>query len=203
MAVRLQFLQNSWMFIHENKLEHIPVFILFYSSSPQRINCLNCSEIWENFQYKLDTKVIVYVFGKRNMAQSFDLKDANFSFIVGGKLVMNNFNVNFKHSSNDSNDAIIKEFILKVESNLLEIVFRPVNDSGFGFVNGIEVFSAPEDLVVDCGSRFVGPFGVKEYKNLSYNVLETVHRINVGAKTVVILLITFSLIWIERIIVIL
>ncbi|KAK2381751.1 putative pectinesterase/pectinesterase inhibitor [Trifolium repens] len=28
--------------------------------------------------------------------------------------------------------------------------------------------------------RFVGPFGVKEYKNLSYNVLETVHRINVG-----------------------
>jgi hypothetical protein len=49
-------------------------------------------------------------------AQSFDLKDANFSFIVGGKLVMNNFNVNFKHSSNDSNDAIIKEFILKVES---------------------------------------------------------------------------------------
>jgi hypothetical protein len=91
---------------------------------------------------------------------------------------MNNFNVNFKHSSNDSNDAIIKEFILKVESNLLEIVFRP--DSGFGFVNGIEVFSAPEDFVVDYGSRFVGPFGVKEYKNLSYNVLETVHRINVG-----------------------
>jgi hypothetical protein len=163
-------------------------------------------------------------------AQSFDLKDANFSVIVGGKLVMNNFNVNFKHSSNDSNDAIIKEFILKVESNLLEIVFRPVNDSGFGFVNGIEVFSAPEDFVVDYGSRFVGPFGVKEYKNLSYNDLETVHRINVGgmkltpfndtlwrtwvpdkdflvfnvaAKTVVILLITFSLIWIERIIVIL
>ncbi|WJX19305.1 hypothetical protein P8452_09017 [Trifolium repens] len=87
--------------------------------------------------------------------------------IVGGKLVMNNFNVNFKHSSNDSNDAIIKEFILKVESNLLEIVFRPVNDSGFGFVNRIEVFSAPEDFVVDYGSRFVGPFGVKEYKNLS------------------------------------
>ncbi|KAK2366824.1 receptor protein kinase HERK [Trifolium repens] len=111
-------------------------------------------------------------------AQSFDLKDANFSVIVGGKLVMNNFNVNFKHSSNDSNDAIIKEFILKVESNLLEIVFRP--DSGFGFVNGIEVFSAPEDFVVDYGSRFVGPFGVKEYKNLSYNVLETIHRINVG-----------------------
>jgi hypothetical protein len=29
------------------------------------------------------------------------------------------------------------------------------------------VFSAPEDFVVDYGSRFVGPFGVKEYKNLS------------------------------------
>ncbi|XP_045817456.1 probable receptor-like protein kinase At5g24010 [Trifolium pratense] len=118
-------------------------------------------------------------------AQGFDLKDANFSVMVGGKLVMSNFNVNFKHSNDSTNDAIIKEFILKVESNLLEIVFRPVNDSGFGFgfVNGIEVFSAPEDFVVDYGTRFVGPFGVKEYKNLSYNVLETIHRINVGGMT--------------------
>ncbi|KAK2444181.1 hypothetical protein QL285_015228 [Trifolium repens] len=42
------------------------------------INCLNCSEIWENFQYKLDTKVIGYVFGNRNMVPIFNR--FNFSY---------------------------------------------------------------------------------------------------------------------------
>ncbi|KEH26228.1 putative protein kinase RLK-Pelle-CrRLK1L-1 family [Medicago truncatula] len=110
-------------------------------------------------------------------AQGFDLKDAKFNVLVGEKLVLSNFKLNLK----PSNDTVIKEFILKFESNLLEIVFRPVSDSGFGFINGIEVFSAPEDYVVDYGARFVGPFGVREYKNLS-NVLETIHRINVGGE---------------------
>jgi hypothetical protein len=41
------------------------------------------------------------------------------------------------------------------------------------------VLSAPEDYVVDYRAIFVGPFGVREYKNLS-NVLETIHGINVG-----------------------
>ncbi|XP_004513186.1 probable receptor-like protein kinase At5g24010 [Cicer arietinum] len=113
----------------------------------------------------------------------FDLKDANFSVFVGGKLVLRNFNFHFKISSNNNNDdddVIIKEFILKVVSNFVEIVFRPVNDSCFGFVNAIEVFSVPEDFVVDYGARFIGPYGVVEYKNLSNQVLETIHRINVG-----------------------
>ena len=63
---------------------------------------------------------------------------------------------------------------------LLEIVFRPEGNSGFGFVNAVEVFTAPADFVVDYGARLVGPSGVVEYKNLSSQVLETVHRINVG-----------------------
>ncbi|XP_058779125.1 probable receptor-like protein kinase At5g24010 [Vicia villosa] len=109
-------------------------------------------------------------------AQGFDLKDANFSVLVGGKLILNSFNP----KASSTNDAIVKEFILKVELNLLEIVFIPVGDSGFGFVNGVEVFSAPEDFVLDYGAKFVDSFGVREYKNLSYDVLETIHRINVG-----------------------
>ncbi|KAH1151885.1 putative receptor-like protein kinase [Glycine soja] len=105
-------------------------------------------------------------------AQGFDLKSANFSVLVDGNLVLRNFK--------PINGALLKEFILKIESNLLEILFRPEGNSGFGFVNAVEVFTAPADFVIDYGARLVGPSGVVEYKNLSSQVLETVHRINVG-----------------------
>ncbi|KAK2404551.1 receptor protein kinase HERK [Trifolium repens] len=104
-------------------------------------------------------------------AQSFDLKSAKFSVLVNGVSVLSEFR--------PSNDVVLKEFILKIESNLLEILFRPFK-SGFGFVNAVEVFTAPEDFVIDYGTRLIGPSGVEEYKNLSSQVLETIHRINVG-----------------------
>ncbi|GAU32361.1 hypothetical protein TSUD_44040 [Trifolium subterraneum] len=104
-------------------------------------------------------------------AQSFDLKSAKFSVLVNGIPILSEFR--------PSNDVVLKEFILKIESNLLEILFRPFK-SGFGFVNAVEVFTAPEDFVIDYGTRLVGPSGVEEYKNLSSQVLETIHRINVG-----------------------
>jgi serine/threonine protein kinase len=104
-------------------------------------------------------------------AQSFDLKSAKFSVLVNGVSVLSELR--------PSNDVVLKEFILKIESNLLEILFRPFK-SGFGFVNAVEVFTAPEDFVIDYGTRLVGSSGVEEYKNLSSQVLETVHRINVG-----------------------
>ncbi|KAL2334767.1 hypothetical protein Fmac_015980 [Flemingia macrophylla] len=105
-------------------------------------------------------------------AQGFDLTSANFSVLVDGNLVLTNFK--------PGSGALLKEFILKVGSNFLEIVFRPEGNLGFGFVNAMEVFTAPDDFVIDYGTRLVGPFGVVEYKNLSYQVLETIHRINVG-----------------------
>jgi hypothetical protein len=104
-------------------------------------------------------------------AQSFDLKSAKFSVLVNGVSILSEFR--------PSNDVVLKEFILKIESNLLEILFRPFK-SGFGFVNAVEVFTAPEDFVIDYGTRLIGPSGVEEYKNLSSQVLETIHRINVG-----------------------
>ncbi|XP_057423611.1 probable receptor-like protein kinase At5g24010 [Lotus japonicus] len=105
-------------------------------------------------------------------ASSFDLKSAKFSVLVNGVSVLSEFR--------PPNDVLLKEFILKIESNLLEILFRPVGNSGFGFVNALEVFTAPVDFIIDYGTRFIGPSGVEEYRNLSSQVLETVHRINVG-----------------------
>ncbi|KAF2312239.1 hypothetical protein GH714_028708 [Hevea brasiliensis] len=76
--------------------------------------------------------------------------------------------------------AVLKEYIMKVDDEMLEILLIPVDESGFGFVSGIEVFSAPRDFIVDYGARLVSANGIEEYRNLSLHVLETIHRINVG-----------------------
>ncbi|KAJ6735285.1 MALECTIN/RECEPTOR-LIKE KINASE FAMILY PROTEIN [Salix purpurea] len=61
----------------------------------------------------------------------------------------------------------------------------PVGESGFGFVNAIEVFSAPKDFILDEGAKLVGASGIEVYRNLSSHVLETIHRINVGGSKLV------------------
>ncbi|KAI8029781.1 putative receptor-like protein kinase [Camellia lanceoleosa] len=71
-------------------------------------------------------------------------------------------------------------FILMVNDVNLELSFVPSSQSGFALVNAIEVFSAPEDLMFQYVAKSIGPNGVEEFKNLSSQILETVHRINVG-----------------------
>ncbi|KAK3220365.1 hypothetical protein Dsin_014335 [Dipteronia sinensis] len=106
------------------------------------------------------------------VSQDFNLNSAKFSVFVGGFLVLGDFSTQV---------VVVKEFLVKVEIDVLEIMFRPGNDSGFGFVNAIEVFSAPDDFIIDDGARFITSSGAtEEYTNLSSQVLETIHRINVG-----------------------
>ncbi|GLT78051.1 hypothetical protein SLA2020_495980 [Shorea laevis] len=77
-------------------------------------------------------------------------------------------------------NTVLREYILKIDRNVVEIVFTPVNDSDFGFVNAIEVFTAPGNLIMDEGVKLIGAAGSEVYKNLSSQVLETINRINVG-----------------------
>ncbi|PON96988.1 Mitogen-activated protein kinase kinase kinase [Trema orientale] len=105
------------------------------------------------------------------VAPGFSLTSANFTISVDGNLVLKDFHVN---------DTVIKEYILKIDKDELEILFTPLEDSGFAYVNAIEIFSAPNDLIVDYGAKFVKAEGVEEYKNLSSQILETIQRINVG-----------------------
>ncbi|KAM1471600.1 hypothetical protein ACFX14_042068 [Malus domestica] len=104
------------------------------------------------------------------VAQGFDLKAANFSVSVDGFVLLRELHVR---------DSVIREFVMRIDADVVEIVFAPVGDSGFCYVNAIEVFTAPEDLVLDYGAKLVGA-NVVEYKNLSSQVLETLYRINVG-----------------------
>ncbi|KAF3591810.1 hypothetical protein DY000_02026180 [Brassica cretica] len=89
-------------------------------------------------------------------ASTFDLNSAKFSVLVNEFSVLTSFAANI---------VVVKEFILKIDSPVLEISFLPSKASTFGFVSAIEVFSAPKDYIIDQGTK---------------RVLETVHRINVG-----------------------
>ncbi|KAL2542083.1 putative receptor-like protein kinase [Abeliophyllum distichum] len=106
-------------------------------------------------------------------SQNYDLKNANFGVSANGLSLLSDFGANF---------SVLKEFILMVDKVELEILFTPVNDSSFAFVNGIEVFSAPKDFFIDAsGIVLISPSGTQEFKqNISLQIFETVHRINVG-----------------------
>lgn len=107
------------------------------------------------------------------VAQGFDLNSANFSVLVNGVFILRDLQLN-------STNTVLREYILKIDRNVVEIVFTPVNDSDFGFVNAIEVFTAPGNLIMDEGVKLIGAAGSEVYKNLSSQVLETINRINVG-----------------------
>ncbi|XP_009150929.1 probable receptor-like protein kinase At5g24010 [Brassica rapa] len=104
-------------------------------------------------------------------ASTFDLNSAKFSVLVNGFSVLTSF---------AANSVVVKEFILKIDSPVLEISFLPSKASTFAFVNAIEVFSAPRDYIIDQGTKRVVPNSAQIFSNLSSQVLETVHRINVG-----------------------
>ncbi|KAF4400249.1 hypothetical protein G4B88_019458 [Cannabis sativa] len=124
-----------------------------------------------NFNIKKNGTHIVRFHFSPFVAPSFPLPSANFTISVNGISVLKNSHVR---------DTLIKEFIMKIDKAALEIVFTPLGKSGFAYVNAIEVFSAPDDFIVDDGVKYVKADGDVEYKNLSSQVFETIQRINVG-----------------------
>ncbi|XP_010669972.2 probable receptor-like protein kinase At5g24010 [Beta vulgaris subsp. vulgaris] len=73
----------------------------------------------------------------------------------------------------------IKEYILWVDSDKLEISFKPSKKSKFGFINAIEVISAPKDLISDI-AQVIDSNGVVKIDGISKNAYETMFRVNVG-----------------------
>ncbi|KAK8569551.1 hypothetical protein V6N13_046601 [Hibiscus sabdariffa] len=104
-------------------------------------------------------------------ARNFDLASAKFNVLANGFLLLRGFR---------AYNMVLKEFLLKIDGEALEIMFSPLGDSGFAFVSAIEVFSAPKDFIIDDGARLINGDGIESYNNLTSQVLETVHRVNVG-----------------------
>ncbi|URD81078.1 receptor-like protein kinase [Musa troglodytarum] len=78
-------------------------------------------------------------------------------------------------SAPTSTAPTIKEYFLWVDSHELDVTFAPspTSSSSFAFVNAVEVFTAPTNLIKDEDSRL-------DIDQLSRQALETVHRINMG-----------------------
>ncbi|CAN0902834.1 Probable receptor-like protein kinase At5g24010 [Linum grandiflorum] len=107
-------------------------------------------------------------------SQSFNLSSSKFTVLLNGQSVLRDFG---------AANLVVKEYILKIDGEELRIEFRPGSGSEFGFVNAIEVFSAPKGLIIDEGVRLVKD-RIGDFDNLSSNLLETIHRVNVGGSKV-------------------
>ncbi|KAE9617451.1 hypothetical protein Lal_00034613 [Lupinus albus] len=108
----------------------------------------------------------------------YDLGRSQFHVLVNGYVVLSNF------SSESGNPRII-EYLIWVDAEKLVIVFVPVKDSNFAFVNAIEVISAPEDLVPDIAQYLnVSSGNVEKFDGLSKQAIEVVYRVNVGGPKV-------------------
>lgn len=157
-----------------------PVSVSNPNSSPNSPAIYNTARVFlggstTTYKFSIKTKGIhlVRLHFMPFISQNYNLSSAIFSVSANGYSLFHGFRA--------SKLLSLREFILRVYSDKLEIVFSPDGgETGFGFVNAIEVISAPDNLILDFGVMLLDNFGVKEYKNMSSQILEPVHRINVG-----------------------
>ncbi|XP_072971055.1 probable receptor-like protein kinase At5g24010 [Typha angustifolia] len=84
------------------------------------------------------------------------------------------------------------EFFLVPNSHVLHLSFLPADSSSFAFVNAIELFSLPDDLISDAFVSLVPSSAAP----LTSHLLETLHRVNVGGPVVTLANDTLWRIWI-------
>ncbi|GKU96779.1 hypothetical protein SLEP1_g9973 [Rubroshorea leprosula] len=106
-----------------------------------------------------------------------DFLNSQFHVLVDGFVVLNNFSGGCLASPR------VMEYLIWVNSGKLEITFLPAKKSKFGFVNAIEVISAPKDLILNA-SQFAYVDKIENFGELNKQALEIVHRINVGGPKV-------------------
>ncbi|PIA34264.1 hypothetical protein AQUCO_03800093v1 [Aquilegia coerulea] len=114
-------------------------------------------------------------------SQNFNLSSALFHVSINGYVLLSDFNG--LEGENNRKNPILKEYFIWVEDSKLEIEFTPSEESNLGFVNAIEVFSAPDDLIADT-AKFVNSDGNKTIGGITNQALETVYRLTVGGPKV-------------------
>ncbi|GER54661.1 fringe-related protein [Striga asiatica] len=105
-----------------------------------------------------------------------NLHESEFHVLVDGFLLLRNYRI-----PQSGDFPVIKEFAIPIAAaaDELKVTFVPSDKSKIGFVNAIEVISAPRDLIADVAQLV--DFGKNEkVDGLLINGFETVHRVNVG-----------------------
>lgn len=106
--------------------------------------------------------------------ETFDHCHAQFHVSANGYVLLYNFTV-----ENTQQNPRVKDYMIWVDNDNLEIKFTPSKESKFAFVSAIEVISAPKDLIADV-AQFVSGVRNERVNGLMKSALETVHRVNVG-----------------------
>lgn len=121
---------------------------------------------------KKGTFLIRLHFGVLNLKDS-DGVSVKFHVLVNGYVLLYDF------SGGNVENFVVKDYVVWVDDDEVVVSFVPAMKKSVGYVSGIEVISAPEDLIGDVG-RFVSSEGVEEVKGLMKNGFENVYRVNVG-----------------------
>lgn len=102
--------------------------------------------------------------------QQFKLTTAEFSVSTQDNTLLTNF-----HPRADSTTSF-KEFSANINHDNLVLSFIPGNNS-VAFVSALEVFSVPDNLILDAAQNVVTQ---QTYQGLLNQVLETTYRLNMG-----------------------
>ncbi|XP_057806727.1 probable receptor-like protein kinase At5g24010 [Salvia miltiorrhiza] len=110
-----------------------------------------------------------------------NLANARFHVSASKFSLLSNFNV-----QNGGAFPLVEEFLMRIAAGKLKIQFKPDGEErSFAFVNAIEVFLAPPELVQDAALPRVTRQGSGEnYNGVLDFPLRVVHRINVGGGNV-------------------
>ncbi|KAK4782841.1 hypothetical protein SAY86_007215 [Trapa natans] len=115
-----------------------------------------------------------------------NLFEAHFDVSVPGLTLLGNFTVPPVGSNGSSNSSILKEFLLTIKGNVLDLSFSPIGSSSFAFVNALEVFPVPMGLIN--ASAIITRVGAQgQNGNLTLNgreVLAPKYRLNCGGPLV-------------------
>ncbi|KAF8017082.1 hypothetical protein BT93_H2331 [Corymbia citriodora subsp. variegata] len=106
-----------------------------------------------------------------------ELRDARFHVLVDGYVVLRNF------SGESVSGPVIKEYLIWVDAEKLVLTFVPAERSKFGYVNAIEVISAPKDLILET-AQLVDGGKLVNFNGLNRQALEVLYRVSVGGPKV-------------------
>ncbi|KAF5463734.1 hypothetical protein F2P56_013876 [Juglans regia] len=139
-----------------------------------------------NSSYEFDIDSIgtyffrLHFFAFSSISTPTDLSTSLFDVWTSGFSLLLNFT-----AKNSSDSPIIKEFLLSIlNPGKFKVYFVP-RGSSFAFVNAIEVFHAPDDLIHNTALHVTAAGSTNDsYKGVLSKALYTIYRINVGGPKV-------------------
>ncbi|KAG2724316.1 hypothetical protein I3760_01G011300 [Carya illinoinensis] len=136
-----------------------------------------------SYEFDIDTIgtyfVRLHFFAFSSTSNPTDLSTALFDVWTSGFSLLLNFT-----AKNSSYSPIIKEFLFSILSpGKFKVYFVP-RGSSFAFINAMEVFLAPDNLINDTARHVTAAGNTNDYKGVLSKALHTIYRINVGGPKV-------------------